>query len=103
MESLYIVMPAYNEEANIKKTITDWYRIISDIGNNSKLVIVDDGSKDSTYVKAKELQLQYPELVILSKPNSGHGSTCLYAYNYALKQGATYIFQTDSDGQTSPS
>jgi glycosyltransferase involved in cell wall biosynthesis len=96
-------MPAYNEEANIKKTIEEWYPIISDIGNNSKLVIVDDGSKDSTCSTAKELQLQYPELDILTKSNSGHGATCLYAYNYALKKGADYIFQTDSDGQTSPS
>jgi glycosyltransferase involved in cell wall biosynthesis len=100
---LYIVMPAYNEEANIKKTIEEWYPVISDIGNNSKLVIVDDGSKDSTYARMKKLQLQYPELIPLTKPNSGHGATCLYAYNYALEKGAKYIFQTDSDGQTSPS
>jgi glycosyltransferase involved in cell wall biosynthesis len=100
---LYIVMPAYNEEAIIKRTIEEWYPVISDIGNNSKLVIVDDGSKDSTYARMKELQLQYPELIPLTKPNSGHGATCLYAYNYALEKGAEYIFQTDSDGQTSPS
>ena len=26
----------------------------------------------------------------------------LYAYHYALEQGADYVFQTDSDGQTLP-
>ena len=39
----------------------------------------------------------------LTKPNSGHGATCIYGYKYALEHGAEYIFQTDSDGQTSPS
>jgi hypothetical protein len=38
----------------------------------------------------------------LTKPNGGHGSTVIYAYNYAVKQGADWIFQTDSDGQTNP-
>ena len=38
----------------------------------------------------------------LTKPNSGHGATVLYLYDYALNNGADYIFQTDSDGQTLP-
>lgn len=38
----------------------------------------------------------------LTKPNSGHGPTLIYGYNYALSNGADYIFQTDSDGQTNP-
>lgn len=28
MDKLYIVIPAYNEEANIQKTIQQWYPII---------------------------------------------------------------------------
>ena len=41
-------------------------------------------------------------MVALTKKNSGHGSTCLYAYRYAIDNGADYVFQTDSDGQTDP-
>lgn len=44
-----------------------------------------------------------PLLTPITKPNSGHGATVLYGYHYALKHKATYIFQTDSDGQTLPS
>lgn len=103
MAKLYIVMPAYNEEANIEKTIEEWYPVISKIGNASKLVIVDDGSKDSTYETMKALQGKYPDFIPLTKPNSGHGATCLYAYRYALENQSDYVFQTDSDGQTCPS
>ena len=38
----------------------------------------------------------------LTKQNGGHGSTLLYGYRYAIDNGADYIFQTDSDGQTNP-
>ena len=38
----------------------------------------------------------------MTKVNGGHGATVLYAYEYALKHGADYVFQTDSDRQTLP-
>jgi glycosyltransferase involved in cell wall biosynthesis len=95
-------MPAYNEEENIQKTIEEWYPIVQKIGNNSKLVIVDDGSKDDTFLIMNKLHLQYPDFIPLTKSNSGHGATLIYAYNYALENQARWIFQTDSDGQTSP-
>lgn len=44
----------------------------------------------------------HPLFIPISKPNSGHGSTVLYAYHYALNAGVDYVFQTDSDGQTCP-
>lgn len=102
-DSLYIVMPAYNEEANIEEVVKEWHEVVAKIGPESKLVVVNDGSKDNTYGKLTELSEKYPQLVPVTKANSGHGATVLYAYNYALEHNADYIFQTDSDGQTRPS
>lgn len=103
MEKLYIVMPAYNEEANIETVAREWHEVVRGVGETSKLVIIDDGSKDSTYQKLLSLKEELPQLVPLTKPNGGHGATLLFGYEYALKEGADYIFQTDSDGQTLPS
>lgn len=100
MDKLYIVIPAYNEEENIEEVVDSWYPIIEKIQNGSKLVIVDDGSKDKTYEKMCELAKTREHFVPVTKPNGGHGATVLYAYHYALKEGADFIFQTDSDGQT---
>lgn len=53
---LYIIIPAYNEEENIKSVINDWYPIIERYnGNNglSRLVIIDDGSTDNTFAYIK--------------------------------------------------
>jgi glycosyltransferase involved in cell wall biosynthesis len=102
MDKLYIVIPAYNEEENIKAVINDWYPIVDKIGNGSRLVIIDDGSKDMTYSIIKEQADKLEALEAITKANGGHGATILYGYKYAIKEGADYIFQTDSDGQTLP-
>ena len=102
MDKLYIVIPAYNEEANIAKTIKDWYPIVEKVGNGSRLVIIDDGSKDSTYQIMQEQAKQREAFEPLTKPNGGHGATVLYGYHYAIAAEADYVFQTDADGQTLP-
>lgn len=101
-DKLYIVMPAYNEEDNIEQVAVEWHEVVKRIGEDSRLVIFNDGSKDNTYKKLQELQEKLPQLIPVDKPNSGHGATVLYAYNYCIENGADYIFQTDSDGQTIP-
>lgn len=104
METLYIVIPAYNEEANIKQVIEEWYPIVErhNASSTSRLIIIDDGSKDNTYTITKEYAKSMPLLYPISKANAGHGATVLYGYHYALEHHADYIFQTDSDGQTTP-
>ena len=102
MDKLYIVVPAYNEEENIETVVGDWYPVVEKVGGESRLVIIDDGSKDTTYQKMQELAKTRPMFLPVSKQNEGHGATVLYGYQYALKEGADYVFQTDSDGQTLP-
>lgn len=102
MDKLYIIIPAYNEEETIKQVIDDWYPVIERIGNDSRLVIINDGSKDHTYEIIQEYAASRPYLLPLTKENGGHGATVLFGYHYAIKENADYIFQTDSDGQTLP-
>lgn len=72
-------------------------------GGTSRLVIINDGSRDNTYDIVCSYAKERPLLQPLSKQNGGHGSTVLYGYRYAIQNEADYIFQTDSDGQTDPS
>lgn len=100
MDKLYIIIPAYNEEANIELVAREWHEVVAGIGQDSRLVIINDGSKDQTYEKLCALQAELPQLLPVTKENGGHGATVLYGYFYALEHGADYVFQTDSDGQT---
>lgn len=108
MEKIYIVMPAYNESENIKVTIEMWHEVVACLNRTgkdkieAKLVIANDGSKDDTFEIMDGLTKQYSHFIALDKPNSGHGATVLYLYRYAIENGADYVFQTDSDGQTNP-
>ncbi len=102
-DTLFIVIPAYNEEENITNVIHDWYPIVEQTGKDSRLIIIDDGSKDQTFSMMQEYAKNHPQFLPLTKANSGHGATVLFGYRYALEHGADYVFQTDSDGQTLPS
>lgn len=103
MDKIYFVLPAYNEEENIAEVIRQWYPIVEKYSiGGGKIVIANDGSKDKTSEILSSLKKDYPLLEPLDKPNSGHGSTILFLYNYAIENGADFIFQTDSDGQTIP-
>ena len=101
-DKIYFVMPAYNEAENIEGVIKQWYPIVERCGENCRLVIDNDGSKDNTLDIMKKMENIYPQFVALDKANSGHGATVLYLYRYALDNKADFIFQTDSDGQTNP-
>lgn len=108
MENFYFVMPAYNEAENIEQTISQWYPVVEKINGmtdcRATLAIANDGSKDNTFEVMEHLKtekdLRYFEP--LNKPNGGHGATVLHLYRYAIANGADYVFQTDSDGQTNP-
>lgn len=104
MDTLYIVVPAYNESDNINRLVDDWYPVVQnhDGEGASRLVIINDGSTDNTYEILKDRAKDLPLLVPLTKPNGGHGPTVLYGYRYAAQHLADFIFQTDSDGQTDP-
>ncbi len=102
-DRLFIVIPAYNEQDNIKQVVTEWYPIVEKHGNDSRLVVIDDGSTDDTFAILRKMTQSMPQLTALTKPNGGHGATVMYGYKYALDNGADYVFQTDSDGQTLPS
>jgi len=97
---LYIVIPAYNESSNIKSVIDEWHSVLKLADEDSRLVIINDGSTDDTLAILYDLQKEYSKLIILDKQNGGHGAACLYGYRYAIKQHADFVFQTDSDGQT---
>ncbi|MFA5879558.1 MAG: glycosyltransferase family 2 protein [Candidatus Margulisiibacteriota bacterium] len=102
MNKLFIIIPTYNEEANIRNIINEWYPIVEKISSESKLVFINGKSTDKTLQIIQDLSKKYLQLQVLDKPELKHGPALLFGYAYAIEQKADFIFQTDSDGQTNP-
>ncbi|MBE7069683.1 MAG: glycosyltransferase family 2 protein [Ruminococcaceae bacterium] len=102
MDTLYVVMPAYNEKDNIEEVVSSWYPVLEGKSPESRLVVADSGSTDGTHEILEKMKETYPQLEILTDSGKQHGPKVIALYSYAIKNGADYIFQTDSDGQTLP-
>ncbi len=84
------VMPAYNAEATLEKTVADIPAHIVD-----EVILVDDCSKDGTVKLAKELGLT----VIEHETNTGYGGNQKSCYTRALQSGADFIVMIHPDYQ----
>ena len=97
MKSLSIILPAFNEEANIRHVVEEAYRTIPTLTPIFEIIVVNDGSKDGTGDICDQLVEEFPGVRIVHHPrNRGYGA--------ALKSGierARYdiIFFTDADRQ----
>ncbi|GEN77649.1 polysaccharide deacetylase family protein [Chryseobacterium hagamense] len=86
-----IIVPAYNEEVNIVSSLNN---LLKQTYPNFDVIMVDDGSKDSTYDKAREAFSGNPKLKIFSKRNGGKAT----ALNYGIAEtDAEYVVCIDAD------
>ena len=100
---LAVVMPVYNEEANIATVITEWVTEFERLGISFELLPVNDGSRDGTAAALRALAEKFPGRVTpVDKVNAGHGQACRTGYQLAVERGVPWTFQLDSDGQCDP-
>jgi dolichol-phosphate mannosyltransferase len=98
-----VVMPIYNEEANIEAVVTEWVQEFNRLGISFALLAVNDGSRDGTNLALQRLREKYPDEVRpIDKQNAGHGQACRTGYLLAVESGAAWTMQIDSDGQCDP-
>ncbi|MAT43064.1 MAG: hypothetical protein CL609_12025 [Anaerolineaceae bacterium] len=94
---LLIYMPCLNEEENIGNTINSLPTKLNGI-DEIRVLVVDDGSTDSTTMIAKNANAQ----VISHGYNRGVGAAFQSAINYALEDGFDILVSIDADGQFNP-
>lgn len=101
-DSLLIVMPAYNEEANIENIINAWLPAVNNKKEGSGIIINCSGSKDRTLSIIKKLQADNPVISVITDSINTYGNKVIDLYDYAISLKPDYVFLTDSDGQTDP-
>jgi glycosyltransferase involved in cell wall biosynthesis len=90
---IVVVMPAYNAEKTLRKTVAEIDRSIVD-----EIILVDDCSKDKTVLIAHDLGLQ----VVVHDQNRGYGGNQKSCYAKALCLGADIVVMVHPDYQYTP-
>lgn len=94
---LTVVMPVYNEEASLGACGRSWTETLDGLGIDYRLLVVNDGSKDTTAEVLADLAT-HPRVLGVTKDNEGHGPTILRGYRLAAAT-STWVFQVDSDDE----
>lgn len=90
-----MIIPAYNEELNIKKTINKLIKYSKKSVNNIDYVIINDGSTDKTLEICRKQNYNVIPLI----NNLGIGGAVQTGYKYAKMNNYDIAIQFDGDGQ----
>ena len=100
---LLVVLPVFNEQEVISTVIREWFGVLDSEVVDFTILAIDDGSTDTTLKSLESLESDLGErLEIISRPNRGHGQSCIEGYRIAIDRKIPFILQIDSDGQSDP-
>jgi len=98
MYSLSIVLPCYNEAANVERVARAALAVAEQTTSEYEVIVVDDGSRDETARIAERLRDEDSAhmRVIHHATNRGYGAALVSGFRAASKE---LVFFTDGDGQ----
>jgi glycosyltransferase involved in cell wall biosynthesis len=97
---LSVFFPAYNDSGTIASLVIRAVHAASRLTPDFEIIVVNDGSADSTAEIADELARQYPQVRVIHHPrNRGYGGALRTGFATATKE---LIFYTDGDAQYDP-
>jgi len=92
-----LCLPAYNEELNIEGAIEEACEVAAAAAPAWEVIVVDDGSRDSTAQRVARVSKRQPRVQLISfAENQGYGSALRAGFHAAR---GDLIFYTDSDRQ----
>jgi glycosyltransferase involved in cell wall biosynthesis len=95
--SITVFLPAFNDEQSIAALVTNALATLSSLSDDFEVLVVNDGSSDSTHAVLDRLASQFPNVnVIHHERNLGYGAALRSGFTHASKE---LIFYTDGDGQ----
>ncbi|MCK4830865.1 glycosyltransferase family 2 protein, partial [bacterium] len=97
ISSLSVVFPAYNEQDNIADSIAKAEHVLNKLNLDYEIIVVNDGSSDSTRDIVEEICRRNERLHIINhETNLGYGAAVWSGISCLSKE---YLFFTDSDLQ----
>jgi dolichol-phosphate mannosyltransferase len=94
-----VIIPTYQEQENIEALV----KSISNLPIPFDILVIDDNSPDGTAGKVKQLQVLYPNLHLIERPEKlGLGTAYITGFKWALERGYSYIYEMDADFSHDP-
>jgi len=95
---LSVVIPAYNEEYNLRTGVLDSvYDFLAEQKYSWEIIFVNDGSTDNTVTLAKDFSQKHDNFTVMDEPHRGKGGTVIAGITKA--KGEIILF-TDTDQAT---
>lgn len=105
MIALSVVAPAHNEQDNLRPLIAEIDAAVSPLEIEHEIVIIDDGSTDSTPDLLRDLQREFRRLRAIrmqrTPPGKGHGQSAAFHAGFRAAKGEV-IAVLDADLQNDP-
>jgi len=95
VESVSIVIPAYQESAAIGDVVSAVLKVVANLGCEYELIVVDDGSTDGTGDVARNAGAN----VLMHPYNKGYGASLKTGIRFASNRTVIFL---DADGQHDP-
>lgn len=100
VQSISVVIPAYNDETTIARLVQDTDCLLKEISSDYEIVVINDGSKDSTLSVVQGLSKKFSNLRIINhEQNQGYGRTIKELYLCGKKE---LVFSLPGDYQFAP-
>ena len=95
MNNICLIIPCFNESANIGPLIDE----IDSVDSNLEIIVINDGSEDSTSEVAKKTG----RATVIDLPvNLGVGGAVQTGFKYAMESNMNFAIKFDGDGQHDP-
>ena len=89
-----IVVPAYNEEDKITSSLTQIINFMRSFSSSFEVLVIDDGSKDTTAQKVEEYIKENPEIKLCRNPHKGKAFA---VWTGMMDATGDYIYMADAD------
>lgn len=100
IDKISVVIPVYNESESIDTLHRDLEKVLGSIDLDYEVIMIDDGSLDSTYQKLIELNFKNPKFKIIKfRRNFGQTAAMRAGFDYASGEA---IITMDADLQNDP-
>lgn len=101
---VYVVIPAYNEEAGLPRVLDELHALLGTRGLEHTFVVVNDGSRDRTQEVAEDYATRMPVVIVRHETNLNVGAVFRDGLTYAASKAdpSDVILTTEGDNTCAP-